>query len=109
MSVAAAGIVLESFTEDHPILSIESLDNVLTGILAALLAFTYEQKRYHVAMDKVRVIAEMNHHVRNALQAIICCGCLSEQKAQMKLIAESVKRIEWALREILPGDVESKD
>lgn len=104
MSISGIGIVLEAFAENHPILSLDSLDNISTGILAALLVFAYEQKRYRAAMDKLRVIAEMNHHVRNALQGIVGCRVYSEQDRQMQLIVQSVKRIEWALREVLPGE-----
>lgn len=108
MGVAVLGIVLEAFAEDHPIIAVESLDNISTGILTALLVFAYEQKRYRAAMEKVRIIADMNHHVRNALQAIISCKILPEQERQVKLIAESVTRIEWALRKVLPGKGDSR-
>ena len=108
ISVAAVGIVLETFTEGHPIIAIESLDNISTALLTALLVFAYEQKRYRAAMEKVRIIADMNHHVRNALQAIISCKVLPEQERQVKLIAESVTRIEWALRKVLPGGTDSR-
>jgi hypothetical protein len=60
-------------------------------------------------MDKLRVIAQMNHHVRNALQGIIGCRIFSEEERQMQLIVDSVKRIEWALREVLPGGTSTKD
>jgi hypothetical protein len=108
MSIAAVGIVLEAFAEGHPIVAIESLDNISTGILTALLVFAYEQKRYRAAMEKVRIIADMNHHVRNALQTIVGCKVLPEQETQVKLIAESVTRIEWALRKVLPGRANSR-
>lgn len=108
IGVATVGIVLEAFTEAHPIFAIESLDNLSTALLTALLVFAYEQKRYRAAMEKVRVIAEMNHHVRNALQAIISCKVLPEQERQVKMIAESVTRIEWALRKVLPGGANSR-
>jgi hypothetical protein len=101
--------VVEAFAENHPLLSFDSVDNISTGILAALLVFAYEQKRYQAAMDKLRVIAQMNHHVRNALQGIIACRIFPEQERQMQLIVDSVKRIEWALREVLPGDAGTKD
>jgi|SRR5882724_10058115 hypothetical protein len=108
ISVAAVGIVLQAFTEGHPIIAIESLDNISTAILTALLVFAYEQKRYRAAMEKVRIIAEMNHHVRNALQAIVSCKVLPEQERQVKMIAESVTRIEWALRKVLPGGTDAR-
>jgi hypothetical protein len=109
MSISGIGVVLEVFVENHPLLSLNSLDNISTGIMAALLVFAYEQKRYQAAMDKLRVIAQMNHHVRNALQGIIGCRIFSEQERQMQLIVDSVKRIEWALREVLPGGTSTKD
>ena len=55
-------------------------------------------------LEKMRVIAEMNHHVRNALQPIIYSPYLKEQAEQVKIIQEGTRRIEWALREVLPGD-----
>jgi hypothetical protein len=54
----------------------------------------------------MRVISEMNHHVRNALQPIIYSPYLKEQAEQVKIIQDGIWRIEWALREVLPGEVE---
>jgi hypothetical protein len=52
----------------------------------------------------MRVISEMNHHVRNALQPILYSPYLKEQAEQVRTIQEGTRRIEWALREVLPGD-----
>jgi len=103
--IALSGILLESFMEDHPIMAFESLDNVATGVLAALLVFAYEQRHYRVLLQKIRVIAAMNHYVRNALQVIIGCRVFSEQEKQVQAIREAVGKIEWALREVLESSV----
>jgi hypothetical protein len=81
------------------------LDDVILGLLVGLLVFFYEQRRHRAMMDKIRVIADMNHHVRNALQAITLSP-YAEKSHQIQLIDESAQRIQWALREILPGEVE---
>jgi hypothetical protein len=47
----------------------------------------------------------MNHHVRNALQVIVDSVYVHGHAQQIEEIADSVKRINWALREILPGNV----
>jgi hypothetical protein len=46
----------------------------------------------------------MNHHIRNALQVIsaVASGDLTEKPARVQ---EAVRRIEWALREVLPGEI----
>ena len=81
------------------------LDDLLLGVLCGLLVFFYEQRRSRAVLDKIRVIAVMNHHVRNALQAITLAP-YADQAKQIQVLDESSRRIQWALREILPGEVE---
>jgi len=85
---------------------VEGLDNIITGILASLVVFAYEQKRYSQTLENLRIVAEMNHHVRNALQVILCSRIFGEHEQQVKVIADAARRIEWALREVLPGQRE---
>ena len=84
------------------------LDDMVLGALAGLLAFAYEQRRSRDIAKKLAVISAMNHHVRNALQTISYVP-YTEQAKQIVLIQQSVNRIQWALREILPGDPHEGD
>ena len=79
------------------------LDDLLLGVLAGLMAFAYEHRRSRDLRQKLAVISAMNHHVRNALQTISYVP-YTEQAKQMLLIQQSVNRIQWALKEILPGE-----
>jgi hypothetical protein len=81
-----------------------AIDDMLIGILAGILVFAYERHQHKLILEKMRVISEMNHHVRNALQPIIYSPYLKEQAEQVKIIQEGTRRIEWALREVLPGE-----
>jgi hypothetical protein len=100
---ATIGATVEAAIEARSLLSMASFDDLLIGFLTAGVIFGYEQRRFHTTMEKIQMISAMNHHVRNALQAI-SYSPYAEQEKQIKLIAESVSRIEWALREILPGE-----
>src|SRR3954469_23029106 len=80
-----------------------AVDDLLIGILAGVLVFAYERHQHKIILEKMRVISEMNHHVRNALQPIIYSPYLQEQAEQVRIIQEGTRRIEWALREVLPG------
>lgn len=82
------------------------IDDLLIGILAGAVVFAYELRRHNAMLRQMRVIAEMNHHVRNALQPILYSPYVSEQAEQIKIIHESTQRIQWALREVLPGEAE---
>lgn len=103
--IAVIGLLLESMVYQRPIASLESADDLVIGVLAALVVFAYEQRHYKATLNKIRVIAAMNHHIRNALQAISYAP-YADQEKQIRLIADSVNRIQWALREILPGEVD---
>jgi hypothetical protein len=106
--IATIGSVLEAILDHHAIIGFESLDDVVIGIIAAVVVFAYEQRRHRAILNKVRVIAAMNHHVRNALQAISYAP-YTEQEKQINLISQSVQRIQWALREILPAEESAPD
>src|SRR5215467_15184413 len=80
------------------------IDDLLIGIVAGGMVFAYERHQHKLVLARMRVIAEMNHHVRNALQPIIYSPFLQEQAEQIRTIQEGTRRIEWALREVLPGD-----
>jgi len=76
-------------------------DDLLAGIIVGLITFLVERRRSQYLARRLQVIALMNHHVRNALQAI---KFAHQTDQQVRLIDDAVARIEWALREILPGE-----
>lgn len=81
--------------------------NALTGIVAGFLFFSlinHERLRRKLLQQRLATIAEMNHHIRNALQ-VITYATAADNEESVKLIRNSVERIEWALREVLPGHV----
>jgi hypothetical protein len=89
-------------------LDVMVLSNGLTGVAVGLLYLQLsriERERRAQVQQRLRTIAEMNHHIRNALQIIAYANATTERAQSMELIRQSVERIEWALREVLPGHV----
>jgi hypothetical protein len=81
------------------------LSNMLTGVVAGFLYYQLgriERERRVVMQQRLKTIAEMNHHIRNALQ-VITYATSQDRADSVELIRTSVERIEWALREVLPG------
>ena len=94
--------------EGVPRVEILVLSNALTGIAVGLLYFQViriERERRAAMQQRLRTIAEMNHHIRNALQVITYVTISQDRAESVDLIRSSVERIEWALREVLPGHV----
>jgi hypothetical protein len=99
------GVTLRALLDNLGVSGVPAaIDDLLIGILAGVLVFAYERHQHKIILEKMRVISEMNHHVRNALQPIVYSPYLAEQAEQIRTIQEGTRRIEWALREVLPGD-----
>jgi len=99
------GVALRALLDNLGVSGVPAaVDDLLIGALAGVLVFAYERHQHKLILEKMRVISEMNHHVRNALQPIMYSPYLKEQAEQVRTIQEGTRRIEWALREVLPGD-----
>jgi hypothetical protein len=102
------GATVQSVLDQYSISDLSRYaDDLVMGVIAGLVVFAYEQRRSREVLRKIAVISAMNHHVRNALQTISYVP-YTEQAKQILLIQQSVNRIQWALREILPGETETE-
>ncbi len=82
----------------------EGLSALIVSCLVAKLA-SVSRQRYRLTVARMQVIAEMNHHIRNALTPISLSLDIAENRQLVRTISEGVDRIEWALREILPREM----
>jgi len=100
----ALGILIEGL-ERHESITGGALwiDNIAAALLLGLVVFLYERRRERELIKRLRVIELMNHHVRNALQPVMYIPYSQDQQQQLNTIRDAVNRIDWALREILPG------
>jgi hypothetical protein len=78
----------------------DAISAVVIGLLSYKL-FRLQQQRRENVRHRVEVIADMNHHVRNALQ-VISLTTHGSSTEEIRTIRDSVNRIQWALRELLP-------
>jgi hypothetical protein len=108
--VFSLGSVLEAWLNLHNIHGFLALvDNIVTGIAAGLVVLLYERWRQRDVEKKLQTIRLMNHHVRNALQVIFAASSSLDGTEQATTVQNAVRRIEWALREVLPGEIELTD
>jgi signal transduction histidine kinase len=86
----------------------EGLSAFIASCLIAKLADLNRRQR-RLTMAKMQVVAEMNHHIRNALIPISLSAYVTENQQLIRVISEGVERIDWALREILPREVSLRE
>lgn len=81
----------------------DSLTTGLLGGLAVWVALSVARFRREQIREQVRVIGDLNHHLRNALSVILNSQYLPEHEQKNAVLA-SVDRIDRALQQIVPPD-----
>jgi hypothetical protein len=105
--VALTGIAIDVsllFFQNPPaVVTHQLMGDFIAGLVAMLvclaLQLKHEEVHYTVAMDRAAIVAELNHHVRNAVFPL----CLAVQRLgdpeANRVAAEAVERINIALKE----------
>ncbi|MGA8273196.1 MAG: hypothetical protein WB919_16660 [Candidatus Sulfotelmatobacter sp.] len=86
----------------------EGLSALIVSCLTAKLV-QITRERHQLTVARMQVIAEMNHHIRNALSPVSLSLDATENQQLKGIVSEAVDRIDWALREILPREIPLED
>lgn len=84
--------------------------NLPTGTVTGALLWAWaeqERKQKMVIQRRMQVVADMNHYIRNALEVITYAAVKRVGDALLTMIQDSVNRIDWVLRKVLPQLSES--
>jgi hypothetical protein len=79
--------------------------DLYTLIIAALLSYAlmmYEKRRRVMLERRMMVAAEVNHHIRNALTAVVFSASVQNDPALQAVIEDATARINWVLTTVLP-------
>jgi hypothetical protein len=88
---------------ERPVLVHQLIGDVIAALIAALLMLAlqlkYEEMHYRFAMERAAIVAELNHHVRNAVFPL----CLAVQKIgdpeSLRVSTDAIERINIALKD----------
>lgn len=75
----------------------------LAAALLPLLVLLTARERHRKVLDDLRKIAQLNHHVRNALQTIMYSEYLPDSEANRTVVLEGVDRVGRILQELFPA------
>jgi hypothetical protein len=81
------------------------LSDALVGFVAAALVYVvanFQEQHSKFVAERLKIIAEMNHHIRNALQVIAYHSWVGKDEQELAMIRDAMNRITWALKEVLP-------
>ena len=79
--------------------------DLYTCIVATALSYLvliYEKRRRMILARRMEIAAEVNHHIRNALTAIIFSASVENDKSLL-ILKDATERIDWVLTTVLPA------
>jgi hypothetical protein len=77
---------------------------VIASVFSYLLMI-YEKRRRTILARRMAIAAEVNHHIRNALTAIIYSTSVRRDQPLQDTLKDATDRIDWVLTTVLPdGD-----
>ncbi len=74
---------------------------IATGFFVMKAQQLAEHRRIN-DLRRFQVIADANHHVRNALQVLLNLDYTNDERSA-EILRDAVQRIEWVLTDVLPG------
>jgi hypothetical protein len=82
--------------------------DLYTCIIASIFSYLlmiYEKRRRMILARRMAIAAEVNHHIRNALSAIIYSTSVRRDQPLQATLKDATDRIDWVLTTVLPdGD-----
>jgi hypothetical protein len=109
--LAIVAAVLESVVHDslklnpHLEFMAEYGDQFFVGLFVFLLTaveFSAVRERRLRLIRDMKTVSELNHHIRNSLEAIQYAAYTSSDKTNLKVVNESVAKIDQILRDLFP-------
>jgi hypothetical protein len=111
--VAGASLFLVSYVFDYilyfmKISEVETLsNNIVNGILGAALMLLFLRNRHERevmarAKERAIIVAEMNHHIRNAMTPLIVGVSSDDLYERLRTLDQATDRVDHVLTELLP-------
>lgn len=79
--------------------------DLYTFTLTFLFSFVllrYEARRRAMLFRRMEIVAEVNHHIRNALTGIVYTAAVRSDPVLQAVIEDATARVDWVLTTVLP-------
>jgi hypothetical protein len=109
LAALAAGILIAGcgFGVDLLVHRVSQLyaSDLYTFIVAFVLCYLlilYEKRRRMMLERRMMIAAEVNHHIRNALTAVVFSASVQNDPGLESVLKDATDRINWVLTTVLP-------
>jgi hypothetical protein len=106
-AIAGCGIGIDRLFHHATQLYASDAYTFLVACVLSYLLLMYEKRRRILLERRMLIAAEVNHHIRNALTAVVFSASVQNDPALEEVLKDATARINWVLTTVLPDG--SKD
>jgi hypothetical protein len=107
--IGVCGVGLDRLVHHATRIYASDLYTCAVASVFSYLLMMYEKRRRMILARRMAIAAEVNHHVRNALTAIVYSTSVWRDQSLQAVLKDATDRIDWVLTTVLPdGEEELK-
>ena len=100
--VGVCGVGLDRLVHQTSRIYASDLYTCIVSMVFLYLLMVFEKRRRMVLARRMEIVAEANHHIRNALTAVVFSASVQNDPALQAVLNDATERIDWVLTKVLP-------
>lgn len=104
--IGVCGVGLDRLVHHASHLYASDLYTCVVASVFSYLLMIYEKRRRMILARRMAIAAEVNHHIRNALTAIVYSTSVKRDQPLQSVLKDATDRIDWVLNTVLPDGEE---
>ena len=105
--IGVCGVGLDRLVHHASRIYASDLYTCVVASMFSYLLMIYEKRRRMILARRMAIAAEVNHHIRNALTAIVYSTSVRRDQPLQSVLKDATDRIDWVLTTVLPDGEES--
>ncbi len=104
--IGVCGVGLDRLVHHASRLYVSDVYTCVVASVFSYLLMLYEKRRRMILARRMAIAAEVNHHIRNALTAIVYSTSVQRDQPLQSVLKDATDRIDWVLNTVLPDGEE---
>jgi hypothetical protein len=104
--IGVCGVGLDRLVHHASRIYVSDLYTCVVAFVFSYLLMIYEKRRRMILARRMAIAAEVNHHIRNALTAIVYTTSVRRDQSLQSVLKDATDRIDWVLTTVLPDGEE---
>jgi hypothetical protein len=105
--IGVCGVGLDRLVHNASSIYVSDVYTCVVASVFSYLLMIYEKRRRMILARRMAIAAEVNHHIRNALTAIVYTSSVKRDQQLQSVLKDATDRIDWVLNTVLPDGEES--